>query len=235
MPSSRLKQALGFCLVPLAVFLFSRGVTVYWVDSSSNAQRVITEDTARRIVKALDAFGAAHHRLPKVEEGLAPLSPDYLDTVPSDAWGRSFTYAPSVDSRWADVISYGRDGELGGSGAAADISGRFGSPMLQRPVVVDIVARMTLFAVLTVGLLAAHRSEWAAGILAGTATVFGLVLLATVANVIDLSPAGVSRFTVVLSCLTGSLAVLWRAPGSSAVTVVAAVCAYLLLGNLIAE
>jgi general secretion pathway protein G len=235
MPSSRLKQALGFCLVPVAVLLFSRGVTVCWGDSSSNAQRVITEDTARRIVKALDAFGIAHHRLPTVEEGLAPLLPDYLDTAPSDAWGHSFAYVPSRDSRWADVISYGRDGEPGGSGAAADISGRFGSPTLQRPVAVDILARMTFLAVLLVGVLGSRRSAWAAGMLAGTASLFGLVLLATVASVIDLSLAGGLTLVVVLSCLTGSIAVLWRAPGSSALTTVAALCAYVLLGNLIAE
>jgi general secretion pathway protein G len=235
MLSTHLKQTFGFFLVPAAVFLFSRAVTVGWGDSGSDTRRVITEESARRIVKALDAFRVTHHRLPTAEEGLAALSPGYLDTAPSDAWGRSFAYAPSVDNRWADVISYGSDGEPGGKGAAADISGRFGSPMLQRPVLVDVLARMALLAVLLIGLLRARRSPWAAGMLAGTATLFGLLLLATVAAVIDLSPAGVWTAVVILSCLTGSIAVLRRTPGATVLTAGAALCAYVMLGKLIAE
>jgi general secretion pathway protein G len=235
MPSTRLKQTLGFFLIPAAAFLFSRAVAVFWGASGSDAQRVITEETARRVVKALDAFGLAHRRLPTEEEGLAPLSPGYLDTVPGDAWGRSFAYVPSVDNRWADVISYGSDGERGGAGAAADISGRFGSPMLQRPALVDVVARMSFFAVLLVGLVGARRSAWAAGMLAGTAALFGLLLLATVATVIDLSPAGVLTSVLILCCGTGSIAILRRAPGSSVLTSGAALCAYAVLAQLIAE
>jgi general secretion pathway protein G len=235
MLSTHLKQTLGFFLVPAAAFLFSRAVAVCYGDSASAAQRVITEETARRIVKALDAFGVAHHRLPTAEEGLAPLSPGHLDTAPNDAWGRSFAYAPSVDNRWADVISYGGDGEPGGTGEAADISGRFGSPMLQRPALVDVLARMSFFAVLLVGFLLARRSAWAAGMLAGAAALFGVLLLATVATAIDLSPAGVLTLVVILSCLTGSIAVLRRTPGSSALTSGAALWAYVLLGKLIAE
>jgi hypothetical protein len=235
MPSTHLKQTLGFFLIPAAAFLFARTVAVCWGDSGSDPQRLVTEETARQIVKALDAFGVAHRRLPTVEEGLAPLSPGYLDTVPNDAWGRSFAYAPSVDNRWADVTSYGSDGEPGGAGAAADISGRYGSPMLQRPALVDVLARMSFFAVLLVGFLGAHRFAWAAGVLAGTATLFGLLLLATVATVIDLSLAGASTSIVILSCFTGSIAVLRRTPGSSALTSGVALCAYALLAKLIAE
>ena len=45
--------------------------------------------------------------------------------MPRDPWGNPYVYEPS-GADWADVLSYGADGQPGGKGAGADISGRFG-------------------------------------------------------------------------------------------------------------
>jgi general secretion pathway protein G len=45
----------------------------------------------------------------------------YLDAVPRDAWGNTFIYlAPGVHGDF-DILSYGADGQAGGSGFDADI------------------------------------------------------------------------------------------------------------------
>jgi general secretion pathway protein G len=235
MPSTHIKHALGFLLVPVLDFLFARGVTACYGELANDTRHLITEETARRITQALDTFRVAHHRIPTAVEGLAPLSPDYVDAVPRDAWDRPFVYAPSVDNRWADIISYGADGKPGGRGDAADISATFGSPNLYQHALVDLLARGSFFLVLLAGFLGARRSAWAAGMLAGTAALLGLVLLAVVATVLDASPTGVLTSIVTLGCLTGSIAVLRRTPGAPALTSTAILCAYVLLGKLIAE
>lgn len=200
-----------------------------------DARRAITEDSARRLVRALDTFRLAHRRLPKMEEGLAALVPESFETVPLDAWGNPFVYVPSADGRWADVVSLGADGEPGGRGESSDISGRFGSANLALPAWVNVVGNVLFPSLLVIGGFAARRSAFVAGMLAGTATMFGVLLLAAVAAPLDFSVTGIAALLATLGCFSGSIAIFRRTPGSRLLAPTAALCAYTLLSTLINE
>jgi general secretion pathway protein G len=83
---------------------------------------------------ALDLFYLDAGRFPSTGEGLEALvrrtpgiaawNGPYLKggAVPSDPWNNAYLYrSPGAHSPY-DIISYGSDGQEGGSGAAADIS-----------------------------------------------------------------------------------------------------------------
>jgi general secretion pathway protein G len=84
--------------------------------------------------RALQVFHANVGRFPSTQEGLqalvtAPAGADrwngpYLEkTVPMDPWGRAYDYrAPSAQADF-QITSLGADGQPGGSGEAADITG----------------------------------------------------------------------------------------------------------------
>lgn len=88
---------------------------------------------------ALTTYRMAHGFYPTQQQGLdalvkkpiqEPVPRDYPDsgylngkTIPLDPWKRSYIYLiPGRQNENFEVISYGRDGEPGGSGADADIS-----------------------------------------------------------------------------------------------------------------
>jgi len=225
---------MGSLLIPALAISFAR-VTEWHGTISTDVRRVTTAETARTIVESLEAFRTIHGKVPSAEDGLAPLVPEFLNSPSRDAWGNPFVYAPSADTRWADIISYGADGEPGGVGNAADISGRFGSPTLHSPLVFDILARCAFFILLIIGLLGAGRSPWAAGMLAGMAALLSIALLSTVAHLFDLSLLGILTAILTLACMTGGIAV-WRGTlGAPALASAALVCGYLLLGTLIGD
>ena len=72
-------------------------------------------------------------RLPSTEEGLAILNtappndphwagPYLKKDVPMDPWGHPYVYAaPGTHNNDFDLMSYGRDGQPGGSGEDADL------------------------------------------------------------------------------------------------------------------
>jgi hypothetical protein len=56
---------------------------------------------------------------PTNQDGLAAV---FGDEVPSDPWGHQILYvAPGPDGRRFDLISFGEDGRVGGTGADADL------------------------------------------------------------------------------------------------------------------
>jgi general secretion pathway protein G len=234
MISTRAKCAVAFLLAPTLAFSFARAVAAYHGEAASDTRRIVTQETARRLILVLDAFRAAHHRLPSANEGLELLSPGYLETIPADGWGRPFAYTPSVDNMWADVVSYGADGKPGGTGDAADVSGRVGSLALRPPAFVDFLAEMVFFAILLIGLLGSGRSPWAAGMLSGTSAFCALLLFSVITAAFELSLMAVLAPLAALLCLTGSLAVLRRTPGAPVLASGSALCAYALLGKLFA-
>ncbi len=88
---------------------------------------------------ALQLYRMEQHRYPTQAQGLEALCvkpaippvPDaypeegYLDsrTVPLDPWGRPYIYiVPGRNNEPYEIISYGSDGEPGGTGEAAEIS-----------------------------------------------------------------------------------------------------------------
>lgn len=88
---------------------------------------------------ALQMYRAAHGQLPTQAQGLealcqAPTDPPvpenypeegYLErrTLPQDPWGHAYVYLiPGRNNEAFEIISYGSDGEEGGTGDAADIT-----------------------------------------------------------------------------------------------------------------
>jgi general secretion pathway protein G len=82
---------------------------------------------------ALDLFSLDTGRYPTTAEGLAALvqapgnipawNGPYLKggTVPKDPWGNPYVYRSPGEHDVYDIMSYGSDGQEGGTGTAADI------------------------------------------------------------------------------------------------------------------
>lgn len=96
---------------------------------------------ARAVVAALDTMRIDIGRLPSQQEGLNLLiqgdpaavpgwQGPYMEALPSDPWGRPYVYAPPAEAAGATasgggaarVVSYGADGQEGGTGVNADVS-----------------------------------------------------------------------------------------------------------------
>ncbi len=97
------------------------------------ARRVKAKLDIKNIESALSMFNADTGRFPTTSEGLAALvknpgikgyNPDgYLDRIPIDPWGHPYIYiCPSTHGKYYDLLSYGKDGEKGGTGDDADIT-----------------------------------------------------------------------------------------------------------------
>jgi general secretion pathway protein G len=83
--------------------------------------------------KALEQFRIDVGRLPSTEEGLAALNtappgitnwegPYLKKAVPLDPWGHPYNYSqPGTHQNDFDLASYGRDGQVGGTGEDADL------------------------------------------------------------------------------------------------------------------
>jgi general secretion pathway protein G len=83
---------------------------------------------------ALDLYYLDMGRYPASNDGLAALvqrpgnalewNGPYLKggIVPSDPWGHAYVYRSPVERAPYEILSYGSDGQEGGTGTAADIS-----------------------------------------------------------------------------------------------------------------
>ena len=85
--------------------------------------------------KALDAYRLDTGRYPTTEQGLHALmqkpneeakwnGPYLQKGVPLDPWGRAYVYRSPGQEGDFDLLSYAKDGQVGGEGDAADISYR---------------------------------------------------------------------------------------------------------------
>lgn len=127
----------GFTLIELMIVLVILGLLATTImprilNRPEQARRTKAKIEIRNIESALALFKADTGRFPTTSEGLAVLvnnpgmkgydADGYLDKVPVDPWGNKYVYiCPTVKGKDYAVVSYGRDGEEGGTGYDADI------------------------------------------------------------------------------------------------------------------
>jgi general secretion pathway protein G len=131
-------SARGFTLLELLVVIAIIGLLAAYVGPKYFSQIGKSEQGVARaqveaFSKALDAFRLDMGRYPSTEEGLQALverpgaavkwnGPYLQKAVPADPWGRPYQYrAPGAKGEF-ELMSYGRDGQAGGAGDAADVS-----------------------------------------------------------------------------------------------------------------
>src|SRR5882724_1665696 len=129
----------GFTLVEMLVVIAIIGLIMgligprvlnYLSESKVKAARIQLQSFA----SALDLFYLDAGRFPSTSEGLAALvrrapgvaawNGPYLKggSVPTDPWSHAYIYRAPGEHGPYDIVSYGSDGQEGGSGVAADIS-----------------------------------------------------------------------------------------------------------------
>jgi general secretion pathway protein G len=128
----------GFTLLELLVVMVIIGLLAAYVGPRFFAQIGKSEvKTARAqmdaLEKALDQYRLDTGHYPNTEQGLAALytkptdepkweGPYLKKNAPPDPWGKPYVYrAPGEHSEF-DLFSYGKDGQPGGAGEAADIT-----------------------------------------------------------------------------------------------------------------
>jgi general secretion pathway protein G len=129
----------GFTLVEMLVVITIIGLIMgligprvlnYLSESKVKAAKIQLQSFAG----ALDLFYLDAGRFPSTSEGLAALvkqtpgvgawNGPYLrgGTVPNDPWSHTYVYRAPGEHGPYDIMSYGADGQEGGSGVAADIT-----------------------------------------------------------------------------------------------------------------
>lgn len=137
--SSRRHGERGFTLVEILVVITIIGLIMglvgprvlnYLTESKAKAAKIQIESFS----SALDLYFLDNGRYPSSSEGLVALvqrpgsvmswNGPYLKgaIVPNDPWGNAYLYRAPGQHGTFDIMSYGADGQEGGTGAAADIA-----------------------------------------------------------------------------------------------------------------
>lgn len=128
----------GFTLLELLVVMVIIGLLAGYVAPKYFSQ--IGKSETKTAMAQIDALGKAldQYRLdtghyPSTEQSLAALftrpandpkwdGPYLKKAVPPDPWGRAYVYRQPGEHGEYDLFSYGKDGEPGGTGDAADVT-----------------------------------------------------------------------------------------------------------------
>jgi general secretion pathway protein G len=130
--------ASGFTLLELLVVMVIIGLLAGYVGPRYFSQVGKSQvKTARAQIdaleKALDQYRLDTGRYPVMEQGLGALvtrppnepkwdGPYLKKSVPADPWGNAYVYKIPGEHGEFDLLSLGKDGQLGGAGEAADIT-----------------------------------------------------------------------------------------------------------------
>jgi general secretion pathway protein G len=128
----------GFTLLELLVVLVIIGLLAGYVapryfSQVGRSEVKVTQAQINAFEKALDTYRLDVGRYPSTEQGLAVLvnrpqnepkwnGPYLQKAVPVDPWGKPYQYKSPGDHGEFDLWSFGKDGQPGGSGEAADIT-----------------------------------------------------------------------------------------------------------------
>lgn len=128
----------GFTLLELLVVMVIIGLLAGYVGPRYFSQIGKSEIKAARaqidaIGKALDQYRLDTGHYPTTEQGLAALNaapsneaqwdgPYLKKAVPPDPWGKPYIYRQPGEHNEFDLFSYGKDGQVGGTGDAADVT-----------------------------------------------------------------------------------------------------------------
>lgn len=128
----------GFTLLELLVVMVIIGLLTGYVGPKYFSQIGKSETKAARaqidaLGKALDQFRLDTGHYPTMDEGLAALvarpgnepkwdGPYLTKDVPADPWGYPYLFRIPGEHGEYDLLSYGKDGQSGGTGDAADVT-----------------------------------------------------------------------------------------------------------------
>ena len=130
----------GFTLIEILVVIVILGVLAALIvpnviSRPDEARVTVAKSDIGSIMSALKLYRLDNQRYPSAEQGLAalvakpeqpPVPPNwkpggYLEKLPKDPWGRAYVYLnPGVRGE-VEVMSFGADGQPGGTGTDADI------------------------------------------------------------------------------------------------------------------
>ena len=117
-------------IIALIMSLVGPRVLNYLAESKVKAAKIQIQSFG----SALDLYNLDIGRYPSTNEGLAALvqSPGNISSwngpylkgsvVPTDPWGNAYVYRSPGEHGAYDILSYGSDGQEGGTGTAADIT-----------------------------------------------------------------------------------------------------------------
>lgn len=129
-----LKNERGFTLIEIMVVVVIMGllatlVTVNLLDNADKAKIVKAKADIKAIENALELYKLDVGRYPTTQEGIKSLTQKgdgreaYIKgNVPKDPWGKEYVYLSPGSHNEFDIVSYGADGEPGGTGKAEDIT-----------------------------------------------------------------------------------------------------------------
>jgi general secretion pathway protein G len=133
-----LRRSAGFTLLELLVVMLIIGLLAGYVAPRYFAQIGKSEVKAAKaqidaLEKALDQYRLDVGHYPTTEQGLNALmvrpaeetkwqGPYLKKAVPMDPWGHPYQYKSPGEHGEVDLLSFGKDGQPGGSDEAADIT-----------------------------------------------------------------------------------------------------------------